>query len=99
MKIVTAEDALHDLIKDCVNTLHQDFSDYVFLYSAELGERVARANWGGIALFADASYPISLDKRQDFADKVKDKKYEAFTLNDCVKALHNCGYSIQMVTA
>jgi hypothetical protein len=96
---VSADEAIRDLVESCVNTLHQDYSDYVELYTQELGERVAAATWAGLALFANPAYPISLDKRQAFADKVKNKEYSSFTLNDCVKALHNCGYSMQMIVA
>lgn len=98
MSIVKSEDVIHDLIKECVCKLNLDFSEYVSLYGEELGKEVAEASWGGIALFNDASISIDFDTRKSFAEKVKNKDYGNLTLNDCVKALHNCGYTVRVIT-
>lgn len=96
MEVISADSELRRFIKEAVDKLHCDYSDYVDLYASHIGKQQASDTWGGLALFAQATYSVNLDKRRSFSEKVEKKQYESFSLDECVKALHNCGYSMYM---
>lgn len=98
---VTAANVVNKIVKESVDRMLDDLNGYVALYKFDPDPRITdpEMEWARIALFADDAPAPGQSALREFLNKVKSLSYNSFSVDECLRAQHNCGYVLMLVAA